>query len=122
MTAKKILVVDDDRDTLEIIEKMLSSKDYEVLTVEDGPHAMEVTNKQHLDLILLDYRMPLFSGLWYCNALKHKPNTRNIPIVLVSSGLDEETIQRAKDVGAVDYLKKPFGSQELLQVVEKNIL
>ncbi len=119
---KKILVVDDDEETRLLMEKMLAGPDYEVLTAEDGPHAMEKTNQQHLDLILLDNRMPLFSGIWYCNALKRKPSTKNIPVVLMSAGLDEETILKAKEMGAVDYLHKPFRGEDLLKVVRKNIL
>ena len=122
LAGKKILVVDDDADTLVMIEKMLEAQNYEVLTAQDGPHAMEKTNKQHLDLILLDNRMPFFSGLWYCNALKRKHNTRNIPVVLVSAGLDDEVMRKAKEVGVADYLKKPFRSEDLLKVVKKNIL
>ncbi len=122
MKGKKILVVDDDKDTVEMIEKMLTAEDYTVLTAENGARAVEKTNQHHIDLILLDNRMPLFSGVWYCNALRHKPNTKNIPIVLVSGSLDDETLSRAKDAGASDFLKKPFLADDLLKVVAKNIL
>ncbi len=117
---KKILVVDDDKDTLEIIEEMLKPYGYEVITAEDGPHAIEKTNQHHLDLILLDNRMPFFSGIWYCDFLKRKANTKNIPVILVSSGLDEDTIGKARQMGASDFLKKPFQTTELLQIVQKH--
>ena len=122
MKRKKILVVDDDRETVEMIQEMLSSEDYEVLTAEDGVHAVEKTNQHHIDLILLDNRMPIFSGLWYCDAFRKKPNTRNIPIVLVSGELDENTIHKAREAGASDFLRKPFLPNDLLKIVAKNIL
>ena len=122
MKGKRILVVDDDKETVEMIEKVLSSEDYEVLTAANGANAVEKTNQHHIDLILLDNRMPFFSGVWYCNALRRKPNTKNIPIVLVSGALDEETLHKAREAGASDFLKKPFQVEELLKIVAKNIL
>ncbi len=121
-TPKKILVVDDDKDMVIMMTKMLESNHYEVFSAENGAFALEKTNHHHIDLILLDNKMPLFSGIWYCNALKKKPNTKNIPVVMVSGGLDEEIIAKGREVGAVDFLKKPFHMEDLLKIVCKNIL
>ena len=121
MNPKKILVVDDDPEIIELIKEILSPGKYEIFSAGDGAHALEQTNKHQIDLILLDNQMPFFSGIWYCNALKKKPNTKNIPVVFVSGSLDEETIYKAREAGASDFLKKPFKAEQLLKIVEKNI-
>jgi len=119
---KTVLVVDDDPSTCELIQEILSEGHYQVLTAHDGLEAVEWTNHGHIDLILMDIRMPLFSGLWFCGAFKKKKNTCNIPIVIVSGMLDEENEEKARLAGACACVKKPFSCQELLEVVEKNAL
>lgn len=118
---RKILVIDDDPEIAEIIEAVLKEHNYEVVSVQDGIRGIETTNQQDFHLILLDLRMPLFSGFWICNAFRQRPKTRNVPIVFVSGVTDEEDIQKARELGAKAYIKKPFRAQELLEVVEKTI-
>jgi len=115
------LVIDDDPEIAEIIEAVLKEHNYEVVSVQDGIRGIETTNQQDFHLILLDLRMPLFSGFWICNAFRQRPKTRNVPIVFVSGVTDEEDIQKARELGAKAYIKKPFRAQELLEVVEKTI-
>lgn len=119
---KTVLVVDDDPDARELIQEILSERHYQVLTAHDGLEAVQWTNHGHIDLILMDIRMPLFSGLWFCGMFKKKKNTCNIPIVIVSGMLDEENEEKARLAGACACVKKPFSCQELLEVVEKNAL
>ncbi len=119
---KTVLVVDDDPKITRLIEEILTIHHYQVLVVHDGLQAIEQTNQHHVDLILMDIHMPYFSGFWFCEAFKHKKNTKNIPIVIVSGFLDEENDQKARLVGAADTMKKPFSNQELLRAVEKNTL
>lgn len=119
---KTVLVVDDDPDARELIQEILSERHYHVLTAHDGLEAVEWTNHGHIDLILMDIRMPLFSGIWFCGMFKKKKNTYNIPIVIVSGLLDEENAEKARLAGACACVKKPFSCQELLEVVEKNTL
>ena len=119
---KTVLVVDDDPEITELISEILSGHRYRVLVVRDGLQAIEQTNQHHVDIILMDIRMPYFSGFWFCDAFKRKKNTRNIPIVIVSGMMDEENARRARLVGAVDTIKKPFTNDELLRAVAKNAL
>jgi len=121
MAPKKILVVDDDSDILEIVRKFLEPEGYEVFTAPDGPHAVEQANRHQPDLILLDNRMPFFSGVWYCDAFKRKANTKNVPVILISGFLDGETVRKAMKAGAVDFLRKPFGRKDLLEIVRKHL-
>ena len=119
---KVILVVDDDVEITVIVEGILKQHNYEVLVAHDGPHAVEQSHKHRLDLILMDVRMPYFSGIWFCDAFKQKSQTRNIPIIIMSSLSSEEDIQKAYQAGAVGYLKKPFQVEELLDAVKKAIV
>ena len=119
---KTVLVVDDDPQIAELITEILSGHHYRVLVVRDGLEAIEQTNQHHVNIILMDIRMPYFSGFWFCDAFKRKKNTKNIPIVIISGLLDEENDRRARLAGAADTVKKPFTNDQLLRVVEKNAL
>ena len=119
---KTVMVVDDDPKVGEFIQEVLTFHHYHVLVAHDGLEAIEETNRHHVDLILMDIQMPYFSGFWFCDAFRRKKNTCNIPIVIVSGLLDEESARKARLVGAVDTMKKPLTEEELLQVVEKNAL
>ena len=119
---KTILVVDDDPAICEVIQEMLAVYHYHVLVAHDGIEAVEETNRHHIDLILMDIRLPYFSGLWFCEAFRHKKNTSNIPVVIVSGFLDEDSVKRARLAGAVDAVSKPFTSRDLLETVRKNVL
>ena len=119
---KTVLVVDDNPLDCELIQEILNESHYQVLTAHDGLEAVEWTNHGHVDLILMDIRMPLFSGLWFCAAFKKKKNTCNIPVVIMSGMLDEENEEKARLAGACACVKKPFNCRELLDVVEKNAL
>ncbi|HXV18812.1 MAG TPA: response regulator [Candidatus Omnitrophota bacterium] len=116
---KKILVVDDDVEMTLMIEDILKNNDYDVILAHDGLLAIEKSNHEKVDLILLDIRMPFFSGFWFCDAFKQRPQTKDIPVVVVSALTTEEDVQKAFRMGACGYIKKPFRSEELLGTVKK---
>ncbi|MGH7198729.1 MAG: response regulator [Candidatus Omnitrophota bacterium] len=118
---KKILVVDDDVEFTMMVEGILRDHDYEVVLAHNGLLAVEKSNQGKIDLILLDVRMPFFSGYWFCDAFKHRPNTKNIPVVIISALTADEDVQKAYQMGACGYIKKPFQVNELLEAVEKAI-
>ena len=121
-TEKTVLVVEDDPQVATLVEDILTENHYNVLVVSDGLGAIEQTNHHHVDIVLMDIRLPIFSGFWFCQALRQKKNTRNIPVVMMSGAMDEEKSAKARQAGAVATVQKPFTSQELLAVVEKNSL
>lgn len=121
MDTKTILVVDDDIEMALIIKESLEQQGMNVLMAHDGLQAVEKTKQNRIDLILLDVRMPFFSGFWFCDAFKQREQTRDIPIVMISGIMDDENIQKARDLGAAACLRKPFKPSELVQVVEKNL-
>ncbi len=117
--AKKILIIDDDVEMATMMGEILGSRNFEVILAHDGIRAIEKSNKEKIDLILLDIRMPFFSGFWFCDAFKQKPETKDIPVVIVSALNKPEDIEKAYRLGAAAYLTKPFKSHELVNVVEK---
>jgi CheY-like chemotaxis protein len=116
---KKVLIIDDDVEMAEMMRETLARHEYEVVLAHDGLRAIEKSHQEKIDLILLDIRMPFFSGFWFCDAFKQKPETKDIPIVIVSALSSPEDIEKAHRLGAAAYLTKPFRSAELLEVVRQ---
>lgn len=116
---RTILVVDDDPEMTHLIEEILAQSGYTVISTHDGLSAIERTKKERIDLILMDIRMPFFSGFWFCDAFKNRPQTKSIPIIFVSSLSSDDDVKKAFQMGGAGYLKKPFRAQELLAAVEK---
>ncbi len=117
----KILIIDDDPEFTSSVGEILKSHDYEVMVAHDGLQAIENSRNKTIDLILLDIRLPFFSGFWFCDAFKQRPQTKDIPVVVVSGLSEAENIQKAYRVGASAYLKKPFRAEKLLEVVEQTL-
>ena len=116
---ERILVVDDDKEIAQMIKDILEIKHYRVFIASDGLKAIELSNRERMDLILLDIRMPMFSGYWFCDAFRQKPSTRMVPVIVISALSGKEDIEKAYRVGASAYLKKPFSAEELLGLVGK---
>ena len=116
-----ILVVDDIADNLRVLSNTLNQKGYKVRCAKDGATALKVAQKIIPDLILLDIKMPDMDGYTVCQQLKANFATRNIPIIFISA-LDE-VIDKVKafEVGAVDYITKPFQVEEVLIRVENQL-
>ena len=119
---KTILVVDDDPAVCTLIQEILSIYGYHVVSVPDGLQAIDCTNRCHVDLVLMDIRLPYFSGYWFCDALKHKKNTTNIPVIIISASVDDAGKQKAYRVGACAVLQKPMTCGSLLQAVREYAL
>lgn len=116
---KRILIVDDDIEMAQMMGEILQRDSFEILMAHDGIQAIEKSKREKIDLILLDIRMPFFSGFWFCDAFKQRPETKDIPVVIVSALLDEDHIRKAYDAGASAHLKKPFHPHELSGLVKK---
>ncbi|MBI4971005.1 MAG: response regulator [Candidatus Omnitrophica bacterium] len=116
---KKVLIVDDDREMCTVLGDILECHHYQVNVAYDGLQAIKKTHEQKFDLILLDVCMPIFSGFWFCSAFKNKPDTKNVPIVIMSGLPTEKNEEQAANLGAIAYLKKPFKIELLLKVLAK---
>ena len=106
--SKKLLIIDDDVDFAKAIAGILENRNYRVEIASDGLQAIEKSNEGNVDLILLDICMPFFSGFWFCDAFKQRPQTKDIPVIVISGLTDAKDIQKAYNVGACAYMKKPF--------------
>jgi two-component system phosphate regulon response regulator PhoB len=111
---KKILVVDDERDLVEMIGMNLTRNGYEVLSAHDGKTALEMARKQRPDLLILDVMMPGMSGQDVTMALKSDPETAVIPILMLTAKAEETDIIVGLSMGADDYVTKPFSMKVLV--------
>ena len=111
MRRVRILVVDDDLAVLKFVRANLQAAGYEVLTALDGTEALQVIEKELPDLIILDIMMPGIDGFEVCRQIRE---WSQVPIIMLSALADEEDKVKCLDLGADDYLTKPFGVQELM--------
>lgn len=112
----KVLLVDDS-DVVLLTERMLfrSLGDYELLFANNGKEAVEVARAEHPDLILMDIVMPEMNGIEACRAIRSDKSTREIPIIMVTTRAEEESISEGYEAGCNDYVTKPIDKHELTQ-------
>ena len=113
----KVLLVDDDPVILKLLQVNFEMEGYSVETASDGVEGLEKARTLHPDIVLLDIMMPRMDGLEVTKALKADEATKQIPIILLSAKAQASDIQAGKDIGADDYLTKPFDPLELLERV-----
>ncbi|MFC1853033.1 PleD family two-component system response regulator [candidate division CSSED10-310 bacterium] len=121
MTAKKVLVVDDDHTILERVAHILKQNKYHVILAHDGEKGLITAMKSPPDLIILDVEMPKMRGWEVCKILKQNKLTASIPIIILTSRSELSDILVAMQQGADDYLPKPFEDSELLRRVDRLI-
>jgi len=110
----QILIVDDVSSNLLLIQSILEAEDYRVIACENGKEALELLKQpNHIQLILLDIMMPEFDGYEFLDQ-KRQLVGDEIPVIVVSAKTDAESIQKAIEKGAHDYLSKPFNMQDVL--------
>ncbi len=109
--SRKILVVDDTRNVQLLINDFLSSQDFEVFLASDGEEALEIVRNNSIDLILLDIMMPNMDGYQF---ISHLRKESNLPVIMITAKQQEADIIRGFDLGADDYITKPFKLRELL--------
>ncbi|HPZ43843.1 MAG TPA: response regulator transcription factor [Bacillota bacterium] len=117
----RILVVDDEKNILELVRFNLEREGYEVLTCLDGARALELARSEKPDLIVLDVMLPEISGLEVCRELHQDPATRKIPIIMLSARADELDRVLGLEMGADDYVTKPFSPRELVARVKARL-
>ena len=115
---KKILVIEDMPDVRENIQEILEISGYEVVTAADGAEGVDVALDERPNLILCDVMMPRLDGFTVLNILSKRPETSDIPFVFLTAKTEKEDFRKGMDLGADDYLTKPFTVEELLKVVE----
>jgi two-component system, OmpR family, alkaline phosphatase synthesis response regulator PhoP len=115
MAKGKILVVDDEIYIVHILDFSLGMEGYEVVTALDGEQAIEKARAEKPDLIVLDIMMPKLDGYETCKALKADPETKDVPVILLSAKGRNVDQKVGFEVGADDYITKPFSPRKLVE-------
>jgi len=113
-----IVVIEDEKDILEIIEYNLLRGGYQVSTAMDGMSGLDMVRREKPDLVLLDLMLPKLDGVELCRLLKSESITRSIPIIMVTAREAENDVVSGLDLGADDYVTKPFSTKELIARVQ----
>ena len=119
---KKILVVDDEKDILELVSIILSEGDITVYKAEDGRSALEIAKEKKPDLILLDIMMPEIDGWEVLRMLKKEKETKDIPVAMLTCKIEVRDKVLGIQEGAVDYITKPFAPDDLMSRVKEILL
>ena len=114
MPQPSILIIEDDPDILELLEYNLKKQRFKVFSAMDGESGIHLTKKQQLDLIILDIMLPGIDGLEVCKHLRREQSNSYIPIIMLTAKSQESDIIVGLELGADDYLTKPFSPQELV--------
>ena len=123
---KKILVVDDEKDILDILEAILSNAGYDVIKALGGREAVSIAKKERPDLIILDIKMPDMDGGQTTDVLKNYRQTRDIPIIYLSSLVNKTELEKdgyvlGSKIGDMHFVPKSASPGELVEIVKKSI-
>lgn len=118
MPPKKILVVEDESDIRKLVSYHLTQERFQVLDAEDGERALKVLQSEKPHLIVLDLMLPGLSGLELCRRLRDRPETSRIPVLMLTAKASEADRVVGLEMGADDYLTKPFSPRELVARVK----
>ncbi|UCC95670.1 MAG: response regulator [Candidatus Omnitrophota bacterium] len=122
---KRILIVDDEKDMLDIMEAILTVGGYSVLKASSGRDAIAMADKEHPDLIILDIKMPNMDGVATTDVLKNHRATSEIPIIYLSNLVGEDEVEDGhvpgSKIGDIHFIPKSYSPEELLAIVRKKL-
>ncbi len=118
---KKILVVDDEEMTTQLAKVFLERQGFEVVCAYDGEEGIRLAHSEHPDLILLDITIPKVDGFEVCRQLKSEDEFRQIPILMFTGSDLSRDIARGHEVGADEYIVKPFSGKALVATIRKHL-
>lgn len=116
--SKKVLIVDDEANVVKAISMVLKGHGYTVVDANDGLQAVSKVYEEKPDLIILDIKLPIGDGISVCENLKNSNDTKDIPVIFITGYPTDEVRKKAFDLGAVDFIPKPFDTDELLKKVK----
>ena len=119
--SQKILVIDDSNTNIVLLEAILETRGYKIMTALSVKEAIPMIEKELPDLILLDLLMPEVNGFDFLEKIKNEEKFQGIPVIIVSALTDDENINRTMEMGAVEFIKKPVNIERLVSRVE-NVL
>ena len=118
MPKEKILIVDDEKDIVKMLDYNFRKEGFRTVLAYDGEDAVALAQKEHPDLVVLDLMLPGIDGLEVCKALKKEPKTEGIPIIMLTAKTQETDKILGLELGADDYVTKPFSPRELVSRVK----
>ena len=121
MNERKVLVVDDEENIIHILEFSIEAEGYEVITASNGEEAIKKARKEQPNLIILDIMMPKVDGYEVCRVLKANPLTKKIPVILLTAKGREIDKRLGFEVGASDYIVKPFSPSKLIDKINEHL-
>lgn len=116
---KRILIVDDEYFLVETLRTRLEYAGYEILTAENGQEALALMDKEPVDLVIMDYMMPVMDGIEATKKIKANKKWKGIPVIFLTARARPEDRKAVYQAGAEDYLAKPFETDDLLAMIEK---
>jgi two-component system sensor histidine kinase/response regulator len=116
-----VLIVDDLPRNLQLLGRILTESNYEVIAASSGEKALARAESRRPDLVLLDLMMPEMDGMEVCRRLRHMPTTADVPVIFLTAANEAELAAKALSAGAVDYIFKPFNTAELLARVRTHV-
>jgi len=116
---KKILVVEDQENILDLVKAIFSDSGYQILCARDGSEAINMANRHNPDIVLLDIQLPKVNGLDVCNSMKNSSELSRPKVLMLSGHTQKHDFHKAAEMGADGYLTKPFRPSELVQKVEE---
>lgn len=114
---RKILIVEDEFVLRKNMEEIISLHDFEVKSAEDGESGLLMARHFQPDLILCDIKMPRYDGFWLIDQIRNEVDLQMVPFIFVSAKVDRHDVREGMDLGADDYITKPFTSKELIQAI-----
>ncbi|MFH1836514.1 MAG: response regulator [Candidatus Omnitrophota bacterium] len=121
MKKEKILIIDDEPNIIMMIRSRLKSVNYEVISALNGEEGLRKAREEKPDLILLDVTMPGISGFEVLAKLKLNPETKSIPIIMLTAQGATQAMLKAQSLGATDYIIKPFKGEDLIKYIRRSI-
>ncbi len=117
--AKRILIVDDEVQLVEMVKMRLEAAGYETISAYDGQDGFDKAKRDKPDLIILDLMLPKMDGYKVCGLLKNDARYSKIPIIMFTARVQEEDVRLGKDLGAEEYVTKPFDPKVLLSKIKE---
>jgi two-component system phosphate regulon response regulator PhoB len=118
---KKILIIDSELDTVEILGSALRQAAFDVLTAHDGSSGLTLALTESVSLVVLEVGLPVISGFEVCRQIKKVPATRRLPVIILTANASEQDRIRGLEVGADDYVTKPFSLREFVLRITRSI-
>ncbi len=119
MTPRKIVMIEDSKAASGVLKEVLAAEGYAVMHASDGVSGLALARRERPDLILLDLLLPKLNGYEVCNALMRDNLTRHTPVLIISTLDTPESMEKAKQCGARNFMKKPYNLDDLLREIKR---